>query len=492
MAAYNKIGFLAANIGQGWADFNGKRFGLGDYVRMLDEAGIPIAMACNDGTMGIGDVLGRIENGSKVPHVLGYRIVAYDNKPVEYHSVPNYLQEPKVAAKNHYNLLLPIIEKKRDLPKYRKHLWWFPINEVRAKRAVANGVKEPQWGDMHAWDWMGEFCYEFALLANAEGYKVAMPQANSGEPQVRDFDGIDAWKQPGMKKFLQLCADRPDQVCVGLHEYSWELDDIMAGGGSKVGRFEYLFRACDEMGIARPNVIFGEWGWKHDRVPRANVALAHIRQIAELYAKHPQILGAFIWYLGPYNHSDQVNKLTAKLLKPLAEATLQWRFPDPAKNGPLTIPTSTPPYEGRGQQEEKEENEEKEEGRVDNGHQEGAEVFEETVQETVFDFKFASKSHEDAAGGWTDLMREGERLPIQVPNGWQFEYVAGENKVGDPDYDWGMPEALFRWTAHLPPHEHDFLLNDLGHTYKVFAAHRPIWSKLSRPLTLKSGKYKVS
>lgn len=508
MAAYNKIGFLAANIGQGWADFKGKRFGLGDYVRMLDEAGIPIAMACNDGTMGIGDVLGRIEKGSKVPHVLGYRIVAYDNKPVEYHSVPNYLQEPKVAARNHYNLLLPIIKEKRDLPKYKEHLWWFPVNEVRAKRAMVNGQKEPQWNDMHAWDWMGEFCYEFALMANADGYKVAMPQANSGEPHVKDLgDPSDAWKEPGMRKFLKLCAERPNQVCVGLHEYSWELDDIWAGGGGKVGRFEYLFRACDEMGIARPNIIFGEWGWKHDSVPRASVAIEHIRQVAERYARHPQILGAFIWYLGPYNHSDQVNKQTAKLLKPLAEATLQWRFPDPEPNGKLTIPSNATPHTGghngghvdgekkeEGEAEKEKDNKPIVSERPKNGTDEeiGEEIIEETTEETVFDLKFASKSHDDAAGGWFDLMNGKERLPIQVPNEWTFDYVLGANEVGDPDYDWGMPETRFMWDAYLPEHEHEFLLNDAGHTYKIFAAHRPIWSKLRHNLTLQPGKYKVT
>lgn len=223
MAAYNKIGFLAANIGKGWAQYGNERFGLGDYVRQLDAAGIPVAMACNDGTSGIGDVLELIKQGSTVPHVLGYRIVAYDDKPMEYYSVPDYTLEPAVAAQNHFNLLKPVIEEKGDLPRNRDHLWWFPINEVRAKRAVGDdGEKEPQWGDMHAWDWMGEFCYAFALLANAEGYKVAMPQANSGEPHVKALgDPLDAWKQPGMAKFLRLCAERPSMVCVGLHEYSW-------------------------------------------------------------------------------------------------------------------------------------------------------------------------------------------------------------------------------------------------------------------------------
>ena len=357
MAAYNKIGFLGSSVGGMSTTVgtggNRRNFGIGDYVRQLDAAGIPTAVACNDGNGGIMDAINLIRNGSKVPHVLGYRIVKPDDKPVEHYSVPDYMREPKDAAQRHYKLLKPVIERKVDLPKYREHLWWFPVNEIRAKRAVseATGEKEPQYDNMHAWDWMGEFCYEFALLANHEGYKVSMPQANSGEPQIAALDGveIDAWKQPGMAKFLKLCAERPEQVCVGLHEYSWEVSDdkggILADYPAKVGRFQYLFRACDEMGIARPNIIFGEWGWKHDAVPTPEVAIPHIKQTAELYARHPQILGAFIWYLGPYNNSSKINDETVRLLEPVTRKTLEWRFPDPQPNGKLDIPTQAMPKE---------------------------------------------------------------------------------------------------------------------------------------------------
>ncbi|MAU00079.1 MAG: hypothetical protein CL608_23305 [Anaerolineaceae bacterium] len=355
MSAYNKIGFLGSSVGGMSTTIgtghNKRNFGIGDYVRQLDAAGIPAAIACNDGNGGIMDAINLILNGSKVPHVLGYRIVKPDDKPVEHYSVPDYMLHPGEAAQKHFNLLKPVIERKVDLPKYREHLWWFPVNEIRAKRAVdeATGKKEPQFNDMNAWDWMGEFCYEFALLANQEGYKVAMPQANSGEPKIKELDDVamDAWKQPGMKKFLQLCAKRPQQVCVGLHEYSWEVSDdmggILAGYPTKVGRFQYLFRACDEMGIARPNIIFGEWGWKHDRTPPPEVGIRHIRQVAEIYARHPQILGAFIWYLGPYNNSSRINNDTVRLLEPVTRKTLEWRFPDPQPNGSLDIPTQAKP-----------------------------------------------------------------------------------------------------------------------------------------------------
>ncbi len=349
MPAYNKIGFLGSSVGGMSTTIgtgsNKKNFGIGDYVRQLDAAGIPTAVACNDGNGGIMDAINLILQGSKVPHVLGYRIVKPDDKPVEHYSVPDYLLHPGEAAQKHFNLLKPVIERKVDLPKYREHLWWFPVNEVRAKRAVG----EAQYNDMNAWDWMGEFCYEFALLANQGGYKVAMPQANSGEPRIKELDNVkmDAWKQPGMKKFLELCAERPEQVCVGLHEYSWEVSDdkggILAGYPTKVGRFQYLFRACDEMGIARPNIIFGEWGWKHNQTPPPEVAIHHIRQVAEIYARHPQILGAFIWYLGPYNNSSDINNDTVRLLEPVTRKTLKWRFPDPQPNGPLDIPTEVEP-----------------------------------------------------------------------------------------------------------------------------------------------------
>jgi hypothetical protein len=357
MAAYNKIGFLLSSTGGAKTTIgtgaNKRNFGIGDYVRALDAAGIPAAVACNDGNGGIADALALIRNGSTVPHVLGYRIVSPDDNPVEYYSVPDYMLDPAVAARRHFDRLEPVIQKKRDLPLNRKHLWWFPINEVRAKRAIneATGEKEPQFNDMAAWDWMGEFCYEFALIANQHEYRVSLPMANSGEPRIAELDPveIDAWKQPGMKKFLKLCAARPQQVCVGLHEYSWEVSDahggIKAGYPTKVGRFQYLFRACDEMEIPRPHLIFGEWGWKHDTIPAPEVAIRHIHEIAELYAQHPQILGAFIWYLGRYNNSARINDETVRLLDPVTRKTLEWRFPDPEPNGPLDLPVREPPKE---------------------------------------------------------------------------------------------------------------------------------------------------
>ena len=132
MSAYNKIGFLGSSVGGMSTTVgtggNQRNFGIGDYVRQLDAAGIPAAIACNDGNGGIVDALNLILNGSKVPHVLGYRIVKPDDKPVEHYSVPDYMAHPGEAAQKHFNLLKPVIERKVDLPKYREHLWWFPFN----------------------------------------------------------------------------------------------------------------------------------------------------------------------------------------------------------------------------------------------------------------------------------------------------------------------------------------------------------------------------
>lgn len=83
----------------------------------------------------------------------------------------------------------------------------------------------------------------------------------------------------------------------------------------------------------------------------------------------------------------------------------------------------------------------------------------------------------------------------QVQAGWELSHLTGHNAIGDPTYDWGMPEALYRWGAFLPPHEWEQFLNDAlpeGRCYKIFAMQRPWDATMKAPeLSLTNGVYRV-
>jgi hypothetical protein len=131
-----------------------------------------------------------------------------------------------------------------------------------------------------------------ANLAQRDGYKVSLFAWSSGEPEP------SCWETPGMLAYLRLCAERPSQAAVAVHEYSFIESDIFHQFPFKVGRFQYLFQVCDKHNIPRPRVHITEWGWTLDSVPGPAQAIADIRRVGELYARFPEIEGVAIWYLG--------------------------------------------------------------------------------------------------------------------------------------------------------------------------------------------------
>lgn len=300
--ARNRIGFLMSGSG-------GNPTGIGGYVRKLDAAGVPAVVMCNDGTVGLSDVFALWEAGSHVPHVCAYRVVRDGS---EAFSVPDYSLHYRDAAVKHWEKIRPFIPAQVSM--HRERVWVLPINEVDKNRA----------------DWLGNFSLEIAKLMNAEGYRCASFGWASGEPEPHH------WEADGMMQYLFYCAQHPTLAAVCLHEYSYDVGDIMAGDGHLVGRFKTLFDLCDRKGINRPSVIIGEWGWEMKKIPPADVAMTHIREVSKLYAGYPQILGAGMWYLGNYQGSD-IDDQTQRLIAPVTALTLDTVWPDP------TPPTEPPP-----------------------------------------------------------------------------------------------------------------------------------------------------
>ncbi|NJN55760.1 MAG: hypothetical protein HC804_14040 [Anaerolineae bacterium] len=313
MKVRSKIGFHTAP--------GGNPTGIGDFFRVLDAAGVPFMIKSVD-TYGPVFEASQLARKSGVPHTLVYRMSTtgqghdYDFDVPPYKD-PKYAKDPEAGAELHWQ------RTRAKLPKeFDKELTWIePINEV----------------DREYCDWLGRFAVHIANLAHNEGYKVSLFAWSSGEPEPA------GWEEPGMLEYLRLCAKRPSQAAVALHEYSYFVDNIMDGFPYKIGRFKFLFDACDKHGIARPTVHITEWGWTLNDVPPPEKAIKDIEKVGELYGRYPEIKGAAIWYLGP-GFGGIANK-AQRLILPVQEFAVRHQFevePDKATSKP-NVPSPTQP-----------------------------------------------------------------------------------------------------------------------------------------------------
>lgn len=273
----SKIGFL---LGPG-----GIKDGIGDYIATVGSSGNSPVILAND-------LSGEIELALAYNSVMAFRVVRDGS---EQYAVPDYSLPPAEAALKHWAKIsqyFPVV-----VMQNRSRIWILPINEPDKNRS----------------DWLGEFSYEIAMIANAQGYKIASLGFSAGEPEK------DHWKTPGMLKYLRYCAQNPSHAGVCLHEYSLSTDYLVSGGWM-VGRFRFLHYVCDEMCIPRPTIIIGEFGWTDREIPQPDIAMRHIHEAENLYAPHGNILGAGIWYLGAYNNTT-ISQQVQKLIQPITEAS---------------------------------------------------------------------------------------------------------------------------------------------------------------------------
>lgn len=273
----------------------GRFDGIGDFLYDLDAAGVPFFAKCVDGTTSLLDAQ-RIMRASRVPHHAVFRRAHFPHNQGG-SDVPDYTLSPAEAARRQWEAHVAQWPPELD----PTLIFGETVNELR---------REVAWAD-----WIGEFCYHTALLALAQGWKWCGPGFAAGTPDE------GAWETPGMRKFLRLAAAHPQQLAIALHEYSYDADDILAGGGRLVGRVSDLADACAAQGIRPPTVFFTEWGWNERGVPGVETALAHIRQAGALYARYPNIKGAAIWALdgGWGDLAQQAHRLMQPLKRLLIE-----------------------------------------------------------------------------------------------------------------------------------------------------------------------------
>lgn len=299
--AYNKIGFHAAVPGNlnGW----------GDYVRALDAAGIP-AVVMSVGGGGIGDILAEWDSGSTVPHVVGVRYMPPDGSQ----DVPPYGSDARQAAVDWWGWLYPRIG--NDVKAHKDKCWIVTGNEL----------------DKNQTDWLGRFYVELAEIMHAEGFKLCAFNFAPGEPEPAH------WQTPGMLAYLQLCADRPYDTAVGLHEYALG-DNLQAAYPHLIGRFEALHQVFDDRGARRPSILITEWGWRQESVPTD--AMAQLPFAAGLYAQHLNIIGAGLWTLQNWSSGCIPNCVQA-LISPMTQYSLTAVFPDAPPVDPPDPPGDKP------------------------------------------------------------------------------------------------------------------------------------------------------
>lgn len=307
--AFNKIGFHLAE--------GGNPTGIGDWMKRLNERRIPFFIKTADSMRGLDEAQDIVRQnqaqGIDVAHTSVFRRSGKLDDDNHF-DIPRYELEPEAAAVAHWNLHHPHFPPNLDAA----ITWVETINEVR---------KEVAWCD-----WLGKFAWHTGQIALAEGYRYAAFGFSAGTPDVTQ----GAWETDGMLQYLELCAAHPDQLGVSLHEYSYWIDDIWRERDFLVGGFKWLFRAADKHGIARPKVLITEWGWEYNNVPDVDAAMGHIKEVAELYAQYPEVLGAAIWYLG--GGYGGIADRAQKLIQPVMDWTLTQTFTVPDDSALVVLP----------------------------------------------------------------------------------------------------------------------------------------------------------
>lgn len=294
MDTFCKVGFHA---GPG-----GNLTGIGDWMRKLDGAGIPFFLKSAD-HYGVLFEAANLAANSGIAHQLVYRQSTRGQNDGFDYDVPDYNLSPEEAAARHWQATRDNLPPEFDPAR----VWVEPINEVDKNRC----------------DWLGRFAVHCANLALADGYKVTMFGWSSGEPEV------EGWQTEGMLTYLRVCAARPDQAAVSLHEYDFGIEGFDKVYPFHLGRFQYLFAVCDQNGIARPTIHITEWGWALDQVPGWEDGRSYVDRASQVYAPFPQIKGMAIWNLGRGPEFGDVHNQTQRLIGPLGDFIVGRRFPVP-------------------------------------------------------------------------------------------------------------------------------------------------------------------
>lgn len=387
--------------------------GIGDYWRALGAASVPFAV-CS-----VNDPGAIIEGAKYASATLIYRDV--EASTVE---PRDYAHPPEVMASAYWDATR--VKMPPEIRALKGRVWIELFNEPGREPAQAN--------------WIGWMMYHMARRAIADGYRVCGPGWAAGNPEP------EAWLSPGWRAYLTLCAELPQQAAVTLHEYSLS-NDIHAGESWLIGRFRFLFDACDELGIARPTTFITECGWTLNSMPPDVQAKKDIDYLARLYAEHHQIKSVHLWTLQSGAGNGNLPQRLNALMPWLQNYTLTTTLPDPS---------DTPPSPPTGDKMNK----------LINGSFEGH---------------------------WSDATA----FPGHIPAAWICRYNTGSAYPNPFAARGGTPyqngEAVKKHKVMLPQSEQSVFVWDGEWTYKIFGGgDKPFWFEMEQSVVLAPGRYTLA
>ena len=296
-----------------------------DYIIPVLHSGKDVTIVAADTTAGLYDACVAAKNYQNTTSVLCWRRTDQrKNGGFDFDALANnFSLSPEQNAELHWQAYQQEIPP--ELVQYKDILELIVLNEIRGQN-----TNEPVYDDLHIGEYLGRFALHYRTLTD---WRLLFFGFAAGEPDV------DVWEQPSMLDFLRLCGERPHDTGIALHEYSYTISDILDGYPYKIGRYQFLHDVCDDNGIPRPRIVISEWGWALDDAPAAPQAMADIETVYREYAKHPNIAGGAIWWLGP-DFGGVANKIQP-LIKPLGEYIT-------ATNYDVEIDIPQPPGNGQG------------------------------------------------------------------------------------------------------------------------------------------------
>ena len=296
-----------------------------DYIIPLLHSGKDVTIVAADTTAGLYDACVAAKNYQNTTSVLCWRRTDQrKNGGFDFDALANnFSLSPEQNAELHWQAYQQEIPP--DLLPHKDILELIILNEIRGQN-----TNEPVYDDLHIGEYLGRFALHYRTLTD---WRLLFFGFAAGEPDA------DVWGQPSMLDFLRLCGERPHDTGIALHEYSYTISDILDGYPYKIGRYQFLHDVCDDNGIAPPRIVISEWGWALDDAPAVPQAMADVETVYREYAKHPNIAGGAIWWLGP-DFGGIANKIQP-LIRPLGEYII-------ATNYDVEIDTPQPPGNGQG------------------------------------------------------------------------------------------------------------------------------------------------
>jgi hypothetical protein len=308
----------------------GNQNGLGDYLNQLNTAGITFTQMSADAFPFEAQQI-MLANPAVRHNVIFRRSVGHQGTepPSGNPDIPEFGRAPNEAAERHWGW-----HWQHKPPEMHQDTWLMITNEPGSRLEFDNeagqmavplfGVRQrytrvnPDNGALiygvTNYGWLAQYELRVAQLALAQGQRYAAFGWAAGNPEPGD------WEHPATLALLRLCADNPDRLAIGLHEYSWKTNDIWFDNGRLVGRFIDVYKACKKHSIPYPTIFIKEWGWTYEHVPEPGQAMEHVLSVGQYYAQFPEVRGVAIWYLGP--GFNGIANQAQRLIAPLTQLTL--------------------------------------------------------------------------------------------------------------------------------------------------------------------------